>query len=84
MRETDVGEERAPGRYALYSVTERTPYSCTVECSSCREETRVSYLELAALFFPLHFHLPVLKYHHSWFKCPACGKRTWLRVHTNR
>ena len=74
-----------PGKYALYSgAEEKRPFSCTVECSSCREETRVSYVELAALMFPLHFHVPLLRYHFSWFRCPSCGKRTWLRVHLDR
>jgi hypothetical protein len=72
------------GKYALYSATQRRPYTCTVECSACREETRVSYLELGALMFPVHLHLPVIRYHHSWFRCPACGRRTWLRVHLGR
>lgn len=79
-----ASKEGTPGRYALYSATEKRALTCTVECSSCREETRVSYIELAALMIPLHFHLPVLKYHSSWFRCPACGKRTWLRIHLNR
>lgn len=73
----------SPGKYALYSGTERRGFSCTVECSSCREETRVSYFELAALLFPFHVHVP-FKYHHSWFKCPACGRRAWLRIHLDR
>ena len=76
--------DRPMGKHALYSAAERKPRTLTVECSACREETRVSYIELAALLFPFHFHLPVMKYHHSWFKCPACGRRTWLRVHLDR
>lgn len=76
--------ERPMGKHALYTATERKPRTCTVECSACREETRVSYVELAALLFPVHFHVPLVKYHHSWFKCPACGRRTWLRVHLDR
>ncbi len=76
--------ERAPGRHALYSAAEKHPLSCTVECSSCREETRVSYIELALLMVPVSLHLPWLRYHHSWFRCPACGRRTWLRVHLDR
>lgn len=75
--------ERAT-KYALYSREERTPLSLTVECSSCREETRVSYVELAALCFPIHFHVPPLRYHNSWFRCPACGHRTWMRIHMSR
>ena len=73
-----------PGKYALYSATERRPFTCTVECSACREETRVSYVELAALLFPLHFHGPLLRAYPSWFRCPACGRRTWLRIHLGR
>jgi predicted RNA-binding Zn-ribbon protein involved in translation (DUF1610 family) len=34
--------------------------------------------------FPLHFHLPFVRYHHSWFRCPACGQRTWVRIHFDR
>lgn len=73
-----------PGKYALYSASEKKSFSCTVECSSCREETRVSYLELAALLWPVHFHVPMVRYHFSWFRCPSCGRRTWLRVHLDR
>ena len=77
-------EEGPASKYALYTATERRPYTSTVECSSCREETRVSYLELAALAFPVHFHLPLVRYHSSWMRCPACGRRTWVRLHFDR
>lgn len=73
-----------PGKHVLYSASERKSFSCTVECSSCREETRVNYVELAALLFPLHLHLPGLSYYFSWMKCPACGRRTWVRLHFKR
>lgn len=73
-----------PTRHILYSKTEKKSFTCTVECSSCREETRVNYLELAALMWPINFHLPLVRYHWSWFRCPACGRRTWLRVHLDR
>ena len=73
------------GKHALYSAGERRPLTCTVECSQCREETRVGYLELAALLFPVHFHLPpFLRYHHSWLRCPSCGRRAWVKIHLNR
>jgi uncharacterized protein with PIN domain len=74
----------SPGKYALYSAPERRPFTCTVECRSCREETRVNYLELVALMLPLNFHVPLLRYHHSWFRCPACGRRTWQHIHFDR
>ena len=73
-----------PNKHALYTKTERKARTCTVECSSCREETRVNLIELAALLFPVHFHAPLLRYHHSWMRYPACGKRTWVRLHFDR
>jgi ribosomal protein S27E len=76
--------DRAPNKHALYTKTERRPHTCTVECSDCREETRVNYIELAALLFPVHFHMPFIRYHQSWLRCPACGKRTWVRLHFDR
>lgn len=76
--------DRVPNKHALYTKTERRPHTCTIECSACREETRVNYLELAALLFPVHFHLPFVRYHQSWLRCPACGKRTWVRLHFDR
>jgi hypothetical protein len=76
--------DEVPNKHALYTQSERKPRTLTIECSSCREETRVSYLELAALMFPVHFHVPLVKYHHSWMRCPACGRRTWVRLHLDR
>ena len=76
--------EAPVGKHALYTKPERKSMTCTVECSSCREETRVSYVELAALMFPVHFHVPLFRYHHSWLRCPACGRRTWVRLHFDR
>jgi len=73
-----------PSRLSLYTASEKRPFTCTIECSSCREETRVSYLELSALMFPLHLHLPMLKRHPSWLKCPSCGRRTWVRIRFSR
>ena len=73
-----------PGKHALYTDSERRSGTVTVECSDCRDETRVSFIELAALCFPLHFHLPGMKYHSSWMKCPACGRCTWVRIHISR
>lgn len=79
-----IEESRPANKHILYSQTERRSGTLTVECSACYEETRVNFLELAALMLPVHFHLPVLRYHHSWFRCPACGRRTWLRIHLDR
>ena len=76
--------DEVPTKHALYTKPERRGLTCTVECSSCREETRVTYLELAALLFPVHFHLPPVRHYNSWFRCPGCGTRTWMRVHLDR
>ena len=76
--------ERAPGRYALYTHSERRPFTVTVECSSCKQETRVSYLSLVTLMYPVSLHAPFLKEHHSHLRCPACGRRTWTRIHLLR
>jgi hypothetical protein len=70
------------GRSALYSVSTQPPApgAVTVTCSDCRETTAVSPRRLAALALP-SVHLPLLrKDHPSWMRCPACGKRTWVRV----
>jgi uncharacterized protein with PIN domain len=76
--------DEVPNKHSLYTQAERKPRTLTIECSACREETRVSYLELAALMFPVHFHVPLVKYHHSWMRCPSCGRRTWVRLHLDR
>ena len=52
--------EPVPTKHALYTKAERRPGTCTIECSSCREETRVSLIELAALLFPVNLHVPLV------------------------
>ncbi|HYY45041.1 MAG TPA: hypothetical protein VE975_07605 [Actinomycetota bacterium] len=66
--------ERAPGRYALYTHSERRPFTVTVECSSCKQETRVSYLSLVTLMFPVSLHAPFLKEHHSYSGARPAGE----------
>lgn len=72
------------GRAALYSSgTERhQPALGTflLECSACRRETPVTAGDLIRLGVP-SFHLPFVKRFPSLMRCPACGRRTWLRVH---
>lgn len=70
------------GRSALYSVSTQPPApgAVTVTCSDCLETTAVSPRRLAALALP-SVHLPLIrKDHPSWMRCPACGKRTWVKV----
>lgn len=70
------------GRRSLYSVVDQAPAlgAVTVECSSCRRTSAVTPRRLIALAIP-SLHLPVLRRRHpSWMRCPACGRRTWVRL----
>jgi hypothetical protein len=40
----------------------------------------VSPRRLATLALP-SVHLPMIRRDHpSWMRCPACGKRTWVKI----
>jgi hypothetical protein len=70
------------GRGALFSVTEQPPApgAVTVTCSDCEQTTAVSPRRLATLALP-SVHLPLIRRDHpSWMRCPACGKRTWVKI----
>ncbi len=70
------------GRSALYSVSTQgpPPGAVTVTCSECEQTTTVSPQRLAVLAVP-SVHLPLLrKDHPSWMRCPACRRRTWVKV----
>lgn len=70
------------GRRALFSVSSPRPGplgTLVLECSSCRRESPVRLREAVRLALPLSIHLP--KRFHSLMKCPACGRRAWLRAH---
>lgn len=80
-----VGAVRPPdplGRRALYSdaVQHKAPGAVTLQCSSCGETSVATPIGLLGLALP-SVHLPLLRRRHpSWMRCPACGRRTWLRV----
>lgn len=69
------------GRRALYSVVGQSPSlgAVTIACSSCERTSVVTPRRLLSLAAP-SFHLPLIKRHASWMRCPACGQRTWVRV----
>ena len=70
------------GRQSLYSVTEQPPApgAITVECSSCAEVSVVTPRQLVTLALP-SVHLPMVRRGHpSWMRCPACRRRTWVKV----
>jgi hypothetical protein len=70
------------GRQSLYSVSGQPPApgAVTVSCSSCDEESVVTPRQLVLLALP-SLHLPLVKRGHpSWMRCPACDRRTWVKV----
>jgi hypothetical protein len=71
------------GKAALYSSGAQESSSglgtFLVECSTCRRETPVVAGDLVRLGLP-SFHLPFVKRFPSLMRCPACGRRTWVRV----
>jgi hypothetical protein len=80
-----VTEERDPlGRMALFSSGEPepspSPGSLTMECSSCLASTNVSARDVALAALPLSVHLPFVRRYHSFMRCPACGRRAWVRL----
>lgn len=80
-----VARSAAPdplGRRSLYSLAEQPPAlgAVSVECSTCGETSVVTPRALLRLALP-SVHLPVLRGRHfSWLRCPACGRRTWVRL----
>ncbi len=75
------------GRMALFSEVEPEPPpsgTLFVECSSCLKETPVSPVALARAALPFSLHLPFVKTYPSLMRCPACGRRTWVRVRSHR
>jgi hypothetical protein len=83
-------EGRDPlGRMALYSDPEPEPDPAAaefllLECSACLAETPVSPLDLARAALPFSLHLPLVRRYHSFMRCPACGRRTWVRLRVRR
>lgn len=67
------------GKAALFSGQQRPEGPLTVECSGCGSHCRVTVGRVLRLAFPVTFTMP-LRYHHTWMRCPACGKRNWVRI----
>jgi hypothetical protein len=80
---TEIEERDPMGRMALFSEIEPAPPArspLVVECSSCLKATPVSPVSLARAALPFSVHLPLIRRYPSFMKCPACGRRTWVRV----
>ena len=70
------------GRRSLYSVAEQPPPAgaITVACSRCGETSVATPRQVVGLALP-SLHLPILRREHpSWMRCPACGRRTWVKL----
>ena len=68
------------GKLALFSVGARTQGrlgTLTLECSSCKRESPIRLRELPRLAFPFWMTAP--RRYPAYIKCPACGRRTWVR-----
>jgi hypothetical protein len=70
------------GKMALFS--SQAPPAPTgtllIDCSSCHRETPVSTIQLVRSAFPFSLHLPFIRRYHSFMRCPACGRHTWVRI----
>jgi uncharacterized protein with PIN domain len=78
-----IPPERDPlGKMALFSTagSRRAMGTFLVDCSSCRRETPVNPVDLVRSALPLSVHLPFVRKYHSFMRCPACGRRTWVRI----
>jgi hypothetical protein len=71
------------GRQSLYSVSTGqppAPGALTISCSSCSELSAVTPRQLLLLALP-SLHLPLVRRGYpSWMHCPACDRRTWVKV----
>ena len=70
------------GRRSLFSVAEQPPSmgAVTLECSGCDATSVVTVRSAMSLAVP-SLHLPLIKRDYpSWMRCPACRRRTWVRL----
>ena len=76
------GPQDPQGRRSLFSGAQQTPSmgAVTVACSDCGRTTVATPRQAVALAVP-SLHFPLLKRDHpSWMRCPACRRRTWVRL----
>jgi uncharacterized protein with PIN domain len=77
------------GKRALFSQQAPGPApipfgALTLSCSGCGATTAMTAIQVVRAAVP-SLHLPVVRKHYpSWMRCPACGRRTWVRVSARR
>ena len=55
-----------------------------VSCSTCGTTTAMTAAQVLVAAVP-SLHLPLLRRTYpSWMRCPACRRRTWVRISTSR
>lgn len=72
----------AEGKRALFSTEPPVPAlgSVTVECSGCGATSVLSLRQAVRAALP-SLHLPLVRGRYSsWMRCPACGRRRWVRA----
>jgi len=75
----------AEGKRALFSAAFDEPEvpplgAITVHCSGCDTTSVLTPRQALTAALP-SLHLPfVRRGHPSWMRCPACGRRTWVRL----
>ncbi len=80
----DVEELSAPhdadGKRLLFSSTDtaRPMGTLRIECSACGTDSAVTFATAVRLALP-SVHLPFVRHYSSYMRCPACGRRTWVR-----
>jgi hypothetical protein len=73
------------GKRALFSAGSDEPDvpplgTITIHCSRCDSTSALTPRQALAAALP-SVHLPFLRGDHpSWMRCPACGRRTWVRL----
>jgi hypothetical protein len=70
------------GRQTLFSAGDADAGFGTIKisCSRCHETTAVSPMHLLRLGLP-SLHLPLLRRGFpSYLSCPACGRRSWVKL----
>ncbi len=70
------------GRSALWSNVAEPPSfgAVTIECPRCKQTSVVGVRAALVAALP-SLHLPLLRRPYaSWMRCPACRRRTWVRL----
>jgi len=77
------------GKHALFSqqppALSALPFGAlSLTCSTCRTTTAMTVAQVLTAAVP-SLHLPVLRRDFpSWMRCPACRRRTWVRLRIRR